>query len=91
VTQRMQTWLIAQECKRELHAKPSDSIRAVIAKAAIGHGFFSVWMTVFEDHPAVRKKLIQAFSGTAADCFDPKTTLPASPRPGNGLTNGGKV
>jgi len=33
-------------------------------------GFFSIWMTVFADHPAMLKRFISAFPGTAEDCFD---------------------
>ena len=33
-------------------------------------GFFSVWMTVFDDYPKVKKVLIASFAGTASDAFD---------------------
>lgn len=33
-------------------------------------GFFSVWFTVFEKHIEVRQALVEAFKGTARDCFD---------------------
>lgn len=33
-------------------------------------GFFSVWMTVFSQHPEMRRGFINAFPGTAPDCFD---------------------
>lgn len=32
---------------------------------------WSIWFTVFKDHPEVRKELIDKFPGTAKDCFDP--------------------
>ena len=35
-------------------------------------GFFSVWMTVFCDHPDMLERFIQAFPGTDTDCFDSK-------------------
>ena len=35
--------------------------------------------------------LLVAFPGTANDCFDPVTTAPISPRPGNGLADGSKI
>lgn len=31
---------------------------------------WSIWFTVFKDHPEVRKELIDKFPGTAKDCFD---------------------
>jgi hypothetical protein len=33
-------------------------------------GFFSVWMTVFADHPEMLNRLISAFPGTEPNCFD---------------------
>lgn len=91
VTQRMEVWLIARESKDDLQANPNAAFRRQIARTAIGHGFFSIWMTVFQDDPAVRKLLIQEFIGTATDCFDPNTTHVISPRPANGLAEGSKL
>lgn len=46
-------------------------LRKLIAEdIAPSKGFFSVWMTVFRDHPDMLKRFIQAFPGTSADCFD---------------------
>ena len=69
----------------------NDAFRRQIARTATGHGFFSIWMTVFQDDPDVRKLLINEFAGTAADCFDPNTTQVVSPRPTNGLPDGSKL
>jgi uncharacterized protein (TIGR02646 family) len=91
VKQRMQVWMIAQDSKRDLQVNAHDAFRRQIARAAVGHGFFSIWMTVFHDDLAVRRLLIQEFNGTAADCFDAATTMPVSPRPANGLHDGGKI
>ncbi len=91
VAQRMEVWLIAHVSKDDLRANPNDMFRRQIARTATGHGFFSIWMTVFEDDPLVRKLLIQEFSGTAIDCFDSTTTKVVSPRPPNGLAEGSKI
>jgi uncharacterized protein (TIGR02646 family) len=91
VAQRMEIWLIAEDSKNDLRSTPTDAFRRQIARTATGHGFFSIWMTVFEDDPAVRRLLIQAFTGTAADCFDPETTQTVSPRPSTSLTDGSKI
>lgn len=91
VAQRMEIWLIAQESKNDLQANPSDGFRRQIARTAIGHGFFSIWMTVFADDSAVRRLLIAEFRGTATDCFDANSTGLVSPRPPNGLANGSKI
>ena len=91
VAQRMEIWLIAQESRLDLQANPSDAFRQQVARTAVGHGLFSIWMTVFEDDIAMRKLLIDAFSGSAADCFDSNTTKPVSPRPATGLADGSKI
>jgi uncharacterized protein (TIGR02646 family) len=88
VAQRMETWLIAQESRNDLRLAQSDAFRRQIARTATGHGFFSIWMTVFEDDPVVRGFLILEFAGTAADCFDAVTTRLITPRPPTGLANG---
>ena len=89
--QRMEIWLIAQESKKDLQANPSNSFCRQIARTATGHGFFSIWMTVFSDNVSVRKLLIAEFRGTATDCFDANSTALVSPRPANGLANGSKI
>lgn len=91
VAQRMEIWLIAQDSRQDLQLNPTDAFRRQIARTATGHGFFSIWMAVFENDPTVRNLLIQEFVGTATDCFDPHTTQLVTPRPANGLTNGSKM
>lgn len=91
VAQRMEIWLIAQESKNDLQANPSDAFRRQIARTAAGHGFFSIWMTVFADDIGVRQLLIAEFRGTATDCFHAITTLPVTPRPATGLADGSKI
>jgi uncharacterized protein (TIGR02646 family) len=91
VSQRMEIWLIAQVSKNDLQSYPSDGFRRQIARTAVGHGFFSIWMTVFAGDKSVRRLLIEEFRGTASDCFDPDTTALVSPRPATGLANGSKI
>ena len=90
VAQRMEVWSIARDSKDDLRLSPNDGFRRQIARSATGHGFFSIWMTVFEDDVAVRTLLIQEFKA-ARDCFDTNTTRPVTPRPPNGLTDGSKL
>ncbi|MBP6738623.1 MAG: HNH endonuclease [Leptospiraceae bacterium] len=52
-----------------------------LGKESAEDSFFSIWMKVFENHPEVRKEIINAHKGTATDCFDSTTTQPIS-RPG---------
>jgi hypothetical protein len=89
--QRMEIWLIAQESKKDLQANPSEAFCRQIARTATGHGFFSIWMTVFSDNVPIRKLLIAEFRGTATDCFEASSTALVSPRPPNGLANGSKI
>jgi uncharacterized protein (TIGR02646 family) len=91
VAQRRFVWKIALRSKSILQSNPNDDVRKLVAIAAVGHGFFSIWMTVFNDDIAVRKLLIEEFTGTATDCFDPNTTATVSPRPPNGLPHGSKI
>jgi uncharacterized protein (TIGR02646 family) len=91
VAQRMESWLIAEESKSDLETNPSEAFRRQVARTATAQGFFSIWMAVFAGEVEVRKLLIAEFRGTAADCYDANTTLPMSPRPATGLTNGSKI
>ena len=88
-SQRVQAWNQATEALADYLA--GSTIPRRIAAEAASCGFFSIWMVAFENHPEVRLELISTFPNTAADCFDPITTAPTSPRPANGLANGSKV
>lgn len=73
-----------QLAQRYLHRLPTSPDRTLAEDAvvdlAVASGFFSVWMEVFAAHPAIRRRLIDAFPGTAQDCYDAHA-LP-QPRPG---------
>ncbi len=97
VADRMEVWGIALEAKAELDHGNITANAVVVT--AIGHGFFSVWMKVFEGDVATRQLLIDGFNGThgyrgfqgtAKDCFDAQTQ-PVSPRPPTGLPDGSKI
>ncbi len=90
VSQRRLTWLLAKSSKDDLETSPTEGMRRQIIRTAITRGFFSIWMTVFEDDPVMRQMFINAFPGTAPECFD-ATTGPISPRPANGLDHAGKI
>jgi len=70
--QRDEVWAAAER-SLELLEKLGGVDEAVeqILIAAKGYGFFSIWMTIFNDYPDVKKGLIQRFIGTASTCFDP--------------------
>ncbi len=94
VSQRMEAWLEAEEAKADVDADPGNlAIKRRVVKHALALGFFSIWMTVFNDDVDMRNRLIDAFQGTRdSGCFDVATTLPVSPAPNlDGLADGGKV
>ncbi len=66
---REKAWAYAALTKRRFPA-PSREDAEYIAAGAVFVGFFSVWMSVFEDVPLVRQQLVLAFLGTAPSCFD---------------------
>jgi uncharacterized protein (TIGR02646 family) len=90
VAQRMECWLTAQESKADLLANPSLDVRRLIVKLAMAEGNFSIWMAVFHDDPAQRLLFIEHFPGTATDCYHADTSV-VTPRPPNGLPDGGKL
>lgn len=91
VSQRMETWLIAEESKAELEDSPTDGMRRQIVRTASAQGYFSIWMKVFENDADMRRRFIEdGFPGTASDCFDAGATS-VSPRPANNLAHGGKI
>lgn len=42
---------------------------------ALRMGFFSIWITVFNDDSDMRRMLVEAYVGTAIDCFENDWTL----------------
>lgn len=59
-----QTWI-----KMKMSEFKADELRQIITLAK-QMGFFSIWMLVFEDDSEVKNALINAFPGTARECFD---------------------
>lgn len=88
--QRRQAWADALDSREDLRMNPSVEMRRRIIGQARYEGFFSIWMTVYQDDADMRSRLISVFLGTAEDCFA-ADTLPVTPRPANGLTGAGKA
>ena len=85
---RSDVWELANRYLRYIEQPerdPSNSslIAEVLEDLAPSKGFFSVWMTVFRDHPDMLKMFIQAFPGTDKGSFDCEGQ--AVPRPGGRL------
>ncbi|HWL09927.1 MAG TPA: HNH endonuclease [Planctomicrobium sp.] len=79
--QRKDAWDAAVQSRLRLtQLGDVPAAQELIIEIAVGLGFFSVWMTVYSDHQAIRQGLIQKFKGTAVDCFDATYILSNRPR-----------
>jgi uncharacterized protein (TIGR02646 family) len=67
---RRHAWDVALRAKGNLAANGGEALRRQVRDTALGHGFFSVWMTVFRDDADMCRRFIEAFPGTADGCFD---------------------
>ena len=76
----MDAWSVALQTAEFLEADDSDPMRTLAIEVAKGRGFWSVWLTVFNDDVDMCRRLINAFSGTTTECFDDDTNV--LPRPG---------
>lgn len=70
---RQQAWKNAVNRKSQLAAFDTAVRRNEIVEMAVQRGFWSVWMTVFQDDADMRRRLIEAFPGTCPSCFDDNT------------------
>lgn len=94
VSQRMEVWAVAEETKSDVDAHPgNDAVRRGAIRTAKYSGFFSIWMTVFNDDQDMRNRLIDAFEGTRnSGCFEPVTAALVSPAPNpDALPSGAKL
>ena len=90
----MEALLCAQDALTSIRSQPENNmLRDAVVKLAKASGFFSVWMTVFNDDADMRLRLINSFPGTAeSGCFDliSGNTVSPSPNP-DALVAGGKI
>lgn len=94
VSQRMHVWGCAElSLKRYLSSPTNTVLQDSIIDNMVLSGYFSVWMTVFKNHPEMKHRFIDAISGTReSGCFDPSTSASISPHPNrDGLQDGGKI
>ncbi|MGB8701386.1 MAG: HNH endonuclease [Thermosynechococcaceae cyanobacterium] len=69
--QREEIWAVAEKCRKNFESlKQTDDAKNLVLEVAHGYGFFSVWMTVFDVYPDIKRGLVQGFLGTALSCFD---------------------
>ena len=67
---RRETWDVAVRSKKNLEECDCPAMRDQIELTAIGHGYWSIWMTVFKEDPDMLRRFIHAFKGTCTDCFE---------------------
>lgn len=84
---RRETWDIAERSKdnlRQCSGNPGciSAMQTQIVETAKAKGFWSVWLTQFQDQPEMLKELIKAFPGTCIECFEPTNNYAPIPRPG---------
>jgi uncharacterized protein (TIGR02646 family) len=94
VSQRLQAWGTAETAKDFIDGSPgNNAVRGMATLLAKESGFFSIWMTVFQDDADMRNRLIDVFPGSSGSgCFDPVDASPVSPAPNpDGLDGGGKI
>ncbi|MEA5467711.1 HNH endonuclease [Spirulina sp. 06S082] len=70
LSNRRETWDIAERSLRNLQANNTLGMRELIVSTMETSGFWSVWMTVFKDDPDMLNRFIAAFPGTCQECFD---------------------
>lgn len=70
---RKEAWQKASKRKQDLSENDTPQRRMDIVEMACERGFWSVWMTVFQDDIDMRRRLIEAFKGTSTSCFDENT------------------
>lgn len=69
---REEIWTVAEKCREDYETLAQvDAAKDLVLEVAQSYGFFSIWMTIFEDYPDIKQKLIQRFPGTSPSCFDP--------------------
>ena len=80
---RREAWDIAQDSLRDLNEHDSPALRRQIIRTVKTHGYWSVWMTVFKDHPEMLEEIMTAIPGTDHTCFDAANRYAPVARHGN--------
>lgn len=79
---RMQAWDKAVRAKDRIARCDNEDLRKTVTDLACSTGFWSVWMTVFQDDGEMLRRFVEAFPGTCRDCFDQDDGCRAVRRPG---------
>lgn len=91
--QRKEVWGMAEEAIADyLENIDNQVIKELIVKNMLLSGFFSVWMTVFEDYSEMKNLFIDAIHGTReSGCFDSQANCIISHPNEDQLEGGGKI
>ncbi|HFC8510014.1 TPA: HNH endonuclease [Neisseria subflava] len=90
---RMEAWGQIQNCLEVYRSNPNNSkIKVLLLDFYKNTGFFSIWMTIFNNYPDIKNALIDISPSTRdSGCFDNQGN-PISPSPNlDNLLNGGKI
>ena len=93
-SQRMEVIAVAQySLQLFVESNENEPMQNSITQTALGYGFFSIWMKVFDNYPQMKIKLIKAFKGTEqSGCFNMQTGLSVCPSPNpDALESGSKT
>lgn len=75
--EREEKWKLANLMRDRLTRNNSIEFRDTIVALAREAGFFSIWFAAFHDDADMRRRLVEAYVGTARDCFEADWTLKA--------------
>lgn len=75
--EREEKWKLAQVMRDKLTRNNTNDFRDLLVILAKESGFFSIWIAAFHDDPDMRRRLVEAYVGTARDCFENDWTLKA--------------
>lgn len=68
---RSDTYIVIQETLEDLtHENVTDREKNLAIRVAKGYGHFSMWLSAFDQDSDMKNRLINAFPGTALNCFD---------------------
>lgn len=77
---RLEAGQLAERSRQRLSQNDAPELREQIIETALARGMFSIWYHAFVGDLDMRRRLREAFMGTAVVCFDPNED--PLPRPG---------
>lgn len=92
-SQRIEIWGVAEEALSDYRDNINNQVvKKLIIQNMLARGFFSIWMTVFEDYSEMKNLFIDSIHGTReSGCFDDNGNI-LTPHPNEDkLEGGGKI